>query len=75
MIFGSALIWYHTDAQRHTEHSGANTVIYKYILTPRVMCSQQLCVLYFTEWMIYWGGGGGGGGGSSTMNLLSIQLM
>ena len=54
MIFGSTLIWYHTEAQRHTEHSRINTVLYKYILTPPVMCSQQLCVLYFTEWMTCW---------------------
>ena len=50
-FLASTLIWYHTDTQtRHTAHSGANklTHSYKSILTPPIMCSQQLCVL---QWM------------------------
>ena len=37
-----------THTQRYTIHAGANrlTHLYEYILTPSVMCSQQLCVLH-----------------------------
>ena len=38
-----------THKQRHIAHSGVNwlTHPYKYILTPPVMCSQQLCALHW----------------------------
>ena len=48
-FFASTLIWYHTSKhkQRHTACSEVNRLThpYKCILTPPVMCSQQLSVL------------------------------
>ena len=48
------VLWFDiTQIQNHTAHSGANrlTHSYKYILTPPVMCSQQLSALH---WIIHW---------------------
>ena len=46
------LIWYHTrtNTHRHITHWGAKRLThpYKYIFTPLVLCSQQLCLL---QWM------------------------
>ena len=49
----SNIVTHKQHTQRHTAHSGANRVIhpYKYILTPPVMCSQQLSGLH---WIIQW---------------------
>ena len=43
MAFPSTLIWYHTQKQTHNTHWDQH----KYILTPPVMCSQQLSVLHW----------------------------
>ena len=53
-FIAGTLTWYHTHehthTQRYTAHSGASRLThpYKYILTPPVMCSQQLSLL---QWM------------------------
>ena len=51
MVFASTLIWYHIHRQTCTGHTGTNrlTLTYEYILTPPVMCTQQLPVL---QWII-----------------------
>ena len=47
-FFAIILTWYHTNKRRHTAHTGANrmTYPYKYILTPPILCSEQLSVLH-----------------------------
>ena len=48
-FFPGTLVWYHTDTDTKTTHSGANKLTHpcKYILTSPVMCSQQLFVLHW----------------------------
>ena len=48
VFFASVLIWYHTHTKTPTVHIGAYRLTHphKYILTPPVMCSQQLSALY-----------------------------
>ena len=46
--FLQVLILYHKHIEKDTQHR--LTHLYKYILTPPVMCSQQLSVLH--HWMI-----------------------
>ena len=48
-FFAGSLIWYHTHKQRHTTHTRVKRLThpYKYILTPPVMCSQQLLVFHW----------------------------
>ena len=45
-FFIGTLIWYHM--QKHTAHLGTSRLThpYKYIVTPAVMCSQQLPLLH-----------------------------
>ena len=47
-FFAIILTWYHTNTRRLTAHTGANrmTYPYKYILTPPILCSEQLSVLH-----------------------------
>ena len=49
MVSASTLIWYHAHWQTYIGHTGTNrmTHIYKYILTPPVLCTQQLPVLHW----------------------------
>ena len=52
--FAGTLIWYHRHRQKHTRHTGTNrlTHIYKYILTPSVICTQQLPVLHWMKTLL-----------------------
>ena len=49
IVFAIILIWCHKHRQIHIEHTGTNifTQTYKYILTPPVMCAQQLPLLHW----------------------------
>ena len=49
MVSASTLIWYHAHWQTYIGHTGTNrlTHIYKYILTPPPLCTQQLPVLHW----------------------------
>ena len=49
MVFVSILIWYHIHRQTHKGGTETNwlTHIYEYILTPPVMCTQQLLALHW----------------------------
>ena len=49
MVFAGSLIWYHTKRQTHIVHTATNklTNTYKYMLTPPVMCTQQVLVLHW----------------------------
>ena len=49
MVFASTLIWYHTQTNTHRAYRDQQTDTnrYKYILTPSVMCTQQLPVLHW----------------------------
>ena len=54
-FFAGTLFWYHTQTHTHkdTQHTQTNRLAHlcKYILTPSVICWQQLSVLH---WIIYW---------------------
>ena len=58
MNFASTLIWYHSQTNTYTTHTGDNKLTQKYILTPSILLTAAICVtlsesliskIHFTE--------------------------
>ena len=56
LLVTGTVTWYQTHTQTHTDPgAGRLTHLYNYILTPLVMCSQQLLLLHWMiKWIIHW---------------------